>query len=138
MKTDRVIFIAISLWLLMTTAVTPARSQSAFTFRIPVDVQNLHPDVDRIRFWVQLKDGQGRVMSNTFRGRNVDANRRVVTTFAIGVNPRDPHRVKSWTCILQFHNTKSNRWRKPGPDSGMPLWRRLQQGSTWVTRNGDV
>ena len=128
MKTNRFILIVLGV-LLLVAGVMPSQSQPSFTFKIPVDIQNLHPDVDKIRFKILLYDKPHGVrapaVTTGIKVVNIGPSRSLVTTLTFPMNPKNPQKLKSYSCSLQFHNKKNNQWRSPNSSANTSSWYRL-------------
>jgi len=136
MKTNRIALMTFGIVLLV-TAFSPAQSQPAFTFKVPLSCENLHPDVDRV--WVVVRLFHDLVgidqswnaiyqqpppqstsspddKSVAFGGAtiNVGAGRRSFSrTVTVNINPAEPGKIKYYTVHLFLHNKKTNVWWYP-------------------------
>lgn len=135
MKAGRIVLGVAWLSALALYADRPVLGQT-FTFNVPVDVQNLHPDVDQIRVRVRLLDENGSLLSRSLESIAVGASRGVSTNLTIVMIAAEPLKVKRWDATVLFHNQTLNRWRRPMTGSNIPFWRRLESGSS--LRSGSI
>ena len=136
MQKNRTMLVAVAVVLLVIVS-SYAQSKPAFTFKIPVDIQDLHPDVDKIRLVVKLYTkphgvtsfGSASAVSVGTKVANIGPSQRIVTTVTLPMNPKDPEKLKSYYCGLQIHNKKKKEWRSFNRMASTPSWYRIEEGS---------
>ena len=132
-------------------AIGLALAQAAFaaelTFRVPVNLSNLHPDVKRVRVVCGIGASESAPV-NILTGFmsapiNIGADGAYRGTITVEINelggltPERRAAVRAWGCFLVLTNTVSGsalgRWVPPGL-SGGPVWAMPKSGTPFSSQ----